>query len=90
MKNLRALNSFKQVNGKNVEDPKNFPGTRVISVEWRSQGSEGIIGMLGEANQALSPLAYLIDDEKFASHVVWKVSISLYPSLDRALKIIFP
>ena len=72
-----------------MEDPKNFLGVRVISVVRTARGSEGIMDMLGKANQALRPVAYFINDEKFANHVVRRVPISVHPSQNRVLKFTF-
>ena len=52
LKDLRVLHNFKEVNGRNVEDPKNFPDSW-ITVIHKGRGSEGVMKMLGEANQAL-------------------------------------
>ena len=42
--------------------------------------------MLGEANQALDPIAHIRDDDYLCKNVV----ISLHPSLYRVLKLTFP
>ena len=62
LKDLRVLHNFKEVNGRNVEDPKNFPDAWITTVIRKGRGSEGVMKMLGEANVALSPISYLKDD----------------------------
>ena len=59
LKDLRVLHNFKEVNGRNVEDPRNAWITTVIR---KGRGSEGVMKMLDEANEALGPLSYFKDD----------------------------
>ena len=54
IKDLRVLHNFKEVNGQNVEDPRNFPNSWITSVIRKGRGSEGVMKMLVEANEALS------------------------------------
>ena len=61
LKDLRVLYNFKEVNGRNVEDPKNFPGAWITTVIRKGPVSEGVMKMLGEANEALGPISYLKD-----------------------------
>ena len=53
LKDLRVLHNFKEVNGRNVEDPQNFPNAWVTSVSRKGRESEGVMKMLGEANETL-------------------------------------
>ena len=90
LKDLRVLHNFKEVNGHNVEDPKNFPNSWVTTVIRKGQGSEGVMKMLGEANEALSPISFLKDDLSSCKGLIGRVPVVLHPSLYRALKLTFP
>ena len=70
IKGPEGLHNPKEVDGKDVEDLMNVPNARIISVVRTGWGSEGIVGMLGEVNQALSPLAHFIDNEKYANIIL--------------------
>ncbi len=56
LKDLRVLHNFKEVNGCNVEDPKKFPNAWITTVIRKGRGSEGVMKMLGEANEALDEI----------------------------------
>ena len=86
LKDLRVLHNFKEVNGRNVEDPKNFPHAWITTVIDKGRGSEGVMKMLGEANEALGSISYFIDDLILCKGYVGRVSVVLHPSLYRALK----
>ena len=45
LKDLRVFHNFKEVNERNVEDPKNFPDAWITSVIRKGWGSEGIMKM---------------------------------------------
>ena len=57
LKILRVLHNFKEVNGRNVEDPRNFSNAWDTSVIREGRGSEGALKMFGEVNRALGPSA---------------------------------
>ena len=59
LKDLRVLLNFKEVNKKSVKDSSNFLEARVTSVICLGRGSDGIMKMLGEANEALGPYPIL-------------------------------
>ena len=90
LKDLRVLHNFKEVNGCNVEDPKNFPDSWITTVIRKGRGSEGVMKMLGEANEALGPISFLKDDLASCKGLVGRVPVVLHPSLYRALKLTFP
>ena len=90
IKDLRVLHNFKVVNGKNVEDPLNFPKAWVTSVIRKGRGSEGVIKMLGEANEALGPVSFIKDDSDSCKGLIGRVPVVLHPSLYRAVKLTFP
>ena len=90
IKDLRVLHNFKEVNGKNVEDPLNFPKAWVTSVIRKGRGSEGVIKMLGEANEALGPISIIKDDSDSCKGLIGRVPVVLHPSLYRAVKLTFP
>ena len=90
LKDLRVLHNFKEVNGCNVEDPKNFPNTWITTVIRKGRGSEGVMKMLGEANEALGPISFIKDDLASCKGLVGRVPVVLHPSLYRALKLTFP
>ena len=90
IKDLRVLHNFKEVNGKNVEDPLNFPQAWVTSVIRKGRGSEGGIKMLGEANEALGPISIIKDDSQSCKGLIGRVPVVLHPSLYRAVKLTFP
>ena len=90
IKDLRVLHNFKEVNGKNVEDPLNFPQAWVTSVIRKGRGSEGVIKMLGEANEALGPISLIKDDPNSCKGLIGRVPVVLHPSLYRAVKLTFP
>ena len=81
MKDLRVLHNFKEVNGRNVEDPKNFPDAWITTVIGKGRGSEGVMKMLGEANEALGPISYLKEDINSCKGLVGRVPVVLHPSL---------
>ena len=90
LEDLRVLHNFKEVNGRNVEDPKNFPDAWITTVIRKGRGSEGAMKMLGEANEALGPISYLKDDINSCKGLVGRVPVVLHPSLYRALKLTYP
>ena len=90
LKDLRVLHNFKEVNGCNVEDPKKFPNAWITTVIRKGRGSEGVMKMLGEANEALGPISYIKDDLLSCKGLVGRVPVVLHPSLYRALKLTFP
>ena len=53
---------YKEVNRRNVEDLQNFPNVWVTTVIRKGRGLEGAMKMLGEANEALGPIAIIKDD----------------------------
>ena len=89
LKDFRVLHNLKEIDGRDVEDPKNFPNSCVISVVRMGREFEGIMGMLGEANQVLVPLVHFMDHEKYVNSVMGRVPISIHPSLYRAGKFTF-
>ena len=90
LKDLRVLHNFKEVNGRNVEDLKNFPNAWITTVIRKGRGSEGVMKMLGEANEALGPISYIKDDLISCKGLVGRVPVVLHPSLYRALKLTYP
>ena len=90
LRDLRVLHNFKEVNGRNVEDPKNFPDCWITTVIRKGRGLEGVMKMLGEANEALGPISFLKDDLSSCKGLVGRVPVVLHPSLYRALKLTFP
>ena len=90
LKDLRVLHNFKEVNGRNLEEPRNFPNAWIISVIRKGQGSEGAMKMLGEANRALGPSAIIKDDLHLYKGLVGRDPVFLHPSLYRAVKLTFP
>ena len=87
LKDLRVLHNFKEVNGRNVEEPKNFPDAWITTVIWKGRG---VMKILGEANEALGPISYLKVDINSCKGLVGRVPIFLHPSLYRALKLTYP
>ena len=90
LKDLRVLHNFKEVNGQNVEDQKNFPNAWITTVIGKGQGSEGVMKMLGDANEPLDPISYFKDDLHSCKGLVGRVPIVLHPSLYRAVKLTYP
>ena len=90
LKDLRVLHNFKEVNGRNVEDPKNFPNSWITTVIRKGRVSEGVMKMLGEADEALGSISYLKDDLISCKGLVGWVPVVLHPSLYRALKLTYP
>ena len=90
LKDSRVLRNFKEVNGRNVEDPKNFPNAWITTVIRKGRGSEGVMKMLGEVNEALGPISYLKDNLISSKGLVGRVPVVLHPSLYRALKLTYP
>ena len=90
LKDLRVLHNFKEVNGRNVDDPKNFRNSWVTTVIRKGRESEGVMKMLGEANEALGPISLLKDDLTSCKGLVGRVPVVLHPSLYRALKLTYP
>ena len=89
IKDLRVLHNFKEVSGKNVEDPLNFPHTWVTTVIQKGQGSKGAMKMLGEANEALGPISIIKDDHHSCKGLIGRVPVVLHSSLYRAVKLTF-
>ena len=90
LKHLRILHNFKEVNGQNVDDPRNFPNAWVTSVIWKGRGSEGAMKMLGEANEALGPSNIIKDDLHSSKSLFGRVPVILHPSFYKAVKHTFP
>ena len=90
LKDLRVLHNFKEVNGLNVEDPRNFQDSWITTVKRKGRGSEGVMKMLGEANEALGPISFFKDDLASCKGLVGRVPVVLHPSLYRALKLTYP
>ena len=90
IKDLRVLHNFKEVNGKNVEDPLNFPKAWVTSVIRKGRGSEGVIKMLGEANEALGPVSFIKDDSDACKGLIGGGPCCVAPFLVWGCKIDFP
>ena len=89
IKDLRVLHNFKEVNGKNVEDPLNFPQAWVTSVIRKGRGSEGVMKMLAEANEVLGPISFIKDTHNACKGLIGRVPVVLHPSLYRAVKLTF-
>ena len=89
LKDLRVLHNFKEVDGRNVEDPQNFPNAWITTVIRKGRGSEGVMKMLGEANEALGPISYLKDDLISCKGLVGRVPVVLHPSLYKAVKLTY-
>ena len=91
LKDLRVLHNFKEVNGcKTWRTLKTFPDSWITTVIRKGRGSEGVMKMLGEANEALGPISFLKDDLASCKGLVGRVPVVLHPSLYRALKLTFP
>ena len=90
IKDLRVLHNFKEVNGKDVEDPRSFPDAWITSVIRKGRGSERAMRMLAEANEALGPISFIKDDELSCKGLIGRVPVVLHPSLYRAVKLTFP
>ena len=90
IKDLRVLHNFKELSGKNVEDPLNFPHAWVTSVIRKGRGSEGVMKMLAEANEALGLISILEDDHNSCKGLIGRIPVVLHPSLYRAVKLTFP
>ena len=90
LKDLRVLHNFKEVNGQNVEDPKNFPNARITTVIRKGRGSEGVMKMLGDENEAPDPISYFKDDLHSGKGLAERVSVVLHPSLYRTVKLTYP
>ena len=90
IKDLRVLHNFKEVNGKDVEDPRSFPDAWITSVIRKGRGSERAMRMLAEANEALGPISFIKDDEHSCKGLIGRVPVVLHPSLYRAVKLTFP
>ena len=82
---LKILHNFKEVDGKGVEYPSNFPEARVLSIMRTNRESEGIISMIGEATPSLGPLSVLVTGELMKS-VAGTVPIYMHPSLYRTFR----
>ena len=89
LKDLRVLHNFKEVNGRNVEDPRNFPNAWITLAIRKGRASEGVMKMFGEANEALSPISIIKDDLQSCKGLVGRVPFVLHPSLYRAVKLTF-
>ena len=76
LKDLRVLHNF-EVNGRNVEDPRNFPDAWVTSFIRKGRGSEGAMKMFGEA---LGPSAIIKDDIHSCKGLVRRVPVVLPPA----------
>ena len=72
-----------------MEDPKNFMNAWVTTVIRKGRGSEGVMKMLGEANEAFGPISLLKDDLISCKGLVGRVPVVLHPSLYRALKLTY-
>ena len=90
LKDLRVHHNLKEVNGRNVEDPKNFPNAWITIVIRKGRGSEGVMKILGDANEALGPISYFKDDLHSCKGLVGRVTVVLHPSLYRAVKLTYP
>ena len=90
LKDLRVLHNFKAVNGQNVEDQKNFPNARITTVIRKGRGSEGVMKMLGDENEALDPISNFKDDLHSCKGLAESVPVVLHPSLYRAVKLTYP
>ena len=90
IKDLRVLHNFKKINGQNVEDPKKFPNTWITTVIRKSRGSEGLMKMLGDENEALGPISYFKDDLHSCKGLAGRVPVVLHSSLYRAVKLTYP
>ena len=90
IKDLRVLHNFKEVNGKNVEDPLNFLQASITSVTRKGRGSEGVMRMLADANEALGSISFIKDDSQSCKGLIGRVPVVLHPSLYRAVKLTFP
>ena len=56
----------------------------------RAGGSEGVMRMLAEANEALGPISFIKDDGRSCKGLIGRVPVVLHPSLYRAVKLTFP
>ena len=90
LKGLRVLLNFKTVNGKSIEDPRNFPKAKVLTVIRKGRGSEAAIEMINEAVRTFGPIAALVEKERFLKNLIGRSPYLLHPSLYRALKLTFP
>ena len=72
-----------------MEDPKNFPNAWITTVIRKGRGSEGVMKMLGDANEALGPISNLKDDLDSCKGLVGRVPVVLYSSLYRAVKLTY-
>ena len=95
LKNLRILQNFKEVNGKSVEDPRNFPYAPKILTVIKTGENLQVWDMLKEASTSFymaTPLAvrHLTDLKKSKQNCLGRVPMLLHPSLYRALKLTFP
>ena len=88
IEDLRVLHNFKSVHDKDVEDPRNFPKARVLTVMRTGRGSGLIMNMLAEATQAFGPISEVVTDSVF--NLSGRVPLYVHPSLYRALKLTFP
>ena len=73
-----------------MEDPKNFPNAWITTVIRKGRGSEGVMKMLGEANEALGPISYFKDDLISCKGLVGRIPVVLHPSIYRAIKLTYP
>ena len=63
---------------------RNFRNSWITSVIRKCQGSEGVMKMLGEANEALSPLSYIKDDLTSCKGLDGMVPVVLHTSSEVA------
>ena len=73
-----------------MEDPKNFPNAWITTVIRKDRGSEGVMKMLCDENEALDPISYFRDDLHSCKGLAERVPIVLHPSLYRAVKLTYP
>ena len=72
-----------------MEYPRNFPNAWITTVIRKGRGSEGVMKMLGEANEALGPLSYIKDGLHSCKGLVGRVPVVLHLSLYRAVKLTY-
>ena len=89
VKGLEGVHNFREINELSVEDQSNFTLAKVASVIRLGRVSDGIMKMLGGANEAIGQSSLVINDAKTCKNFVERVPIVLHPSLERSVKLNF-
>ena len=75
---LRAFHNFEELNGRKG-GAKDLPDSWITSVIPKGRGSEGIMKMLGETNEAIGPLPFIKDYLESCKGLIGRVFVVLHP-----------